>query len=252
MQLTAATMKAWLLSGIGGVLLGVHPGAVALDMDDCVLNGLKGVNSDAAASMVRQSCEYKVANQRRQQLSTRYGDKIDEKLTLSNWDSDYANKTVKVTVKNDLQQTVTYAELSITAPMANGSCPYPDNRKHLYAIKLKPESKVVLVVPGGNSLISKDGRSSCISVIAVRGREPSILDVSVGAVEPLTDNQLAVVNRDLNERYATIDSPLFVPFKLPTPQELRQQECAAEVRKKSPAPQNEYLEIFNCMTRSTR
>ncbi len=251
MQVTA-TMKAWSLCGIAGAVLSVHPGASALDLDDCVLNGLKGVNSDAAARMVRQSCENKAVNQKRQQLSTRYGDKIDEKLTLSNWDSDYTNKTVKVTVKNDLQQTVTYAELSISAPMANGSCPYPENQKHLYAVKLKPGSRVVLVVPGGTSFISKDGRSSCIVVSAVRGREPSMLDLSVGAVDPLTDNQLAAVNRDLNERYAVIDSPLFLPFKLPTPQELRQQECAAEVRKKSPAPQNEYLEIFNCMTRSTR
>jgi hypothetical protein len=195
-----------------------------------------------------------VANQRRQQLSTRYGDKIDEKLTLSNWDSDYANKTVKVTVKNDLQQTVTYAELSISAPMANGSCPYPDNRKHLYAIKLKPESKVVLVVPGGTSLISKDGRSSCISVSAVRGREPSMLDVSVGAVEPLTDNQLAVVNRDLNERYATIDLPLYVPPKKPPSEDFRSQACDAEVTRKFPhlSVSERTMQYFDCVMRLSK
>lgn len=210
MQVTV-NIKAWVWFGIAVAALGGHLGAVAMDVDDCVLNGLKGVNSDAAARMVRQSCESKVANQRRQQLSAKYGGKIYEKLTLSNWDTDYANSSVKVTVNNDLQQTVTYAELSISPPMANGSCPYPETRKHLYAVKIKPGSRVVLVVPGGTSLISKDGRTSCIFVNAVRGREPSMLDISVGAVEPLTDNQLSVVNQDLNERYATIDPPVYSP-----------------------------------------
>lgn len=257
MQVTE-TMKASFLCCIAGAALVVHLGAAALDVDDCVLNGLKGVNSDAAARMVRQSCENKVANQRRQQLSTKYGGKIDEKLALDGWDSDYANKAVKVIVKNELQQTVTYAELSISAPMANGSCPYPENRKHLYAVKVKPGSRVVLVVPGGTSLISKDGRTSCISVIAVRGREPSMLDVSVGAIEPLTDNQVAAVNQDLSERYAIIDSPVYSPpsrlkdSKLSPLEFLRQAACEAEVKKKYPPPQNEYLEVFKCMTRSTQ
>lgn len=241
-------MKAWFLSCIAMATFGVHPAALAIDVDDCVLNGLKGVNSDAAARMVRQSCENKVANQKRQQLSTKYGGKIDEKLALDSWDSDYASKAVKVTVKNELQKTVTYAELSISAPTANGSCPYPENRKHLYAVKIKPGSRVVLVVPGGTSLISKDGRTSCISVRAVRGREPSMLDVSVGAVDPLTDNQLDVVNQDLNERYATIDPPVYVPPKI----SVLGQACDAEVKRKYPhlGPGDQALQYFDCMMRS--
>jgi len=130
-----ATIKTWFLCGIAVAALGVHLGAKATDVDDCVLNGLKGVNSDVAARMVRQSCENKVADQRRQKNAAKYGEKIDERLTLSNWDSDYAKNAVKVTVTNDLRQTVTYAELSISLPMSNGSCPYPDNRKHLYSVK---------------------------------------------------------------------------------------------------------------------
>lgn len=253
MQVTA-TIKVWFLCGIAGAALGVHLGAAALDVDDCVLNGLKGVNSDAAARMVRQSCENKVVNQKRQQLSTKYGGKIDEKLALDNWDVDYANKTVKVTVRNDLQQTVTYAELSISSPMGNGSCPYPVNRKHLYAVKIKPGSRVVLVVPGGTSLISKDGRTSCIFVYAVRGREPSMLDVSVGAVEPLTDNQLAVVNQDLNERYASIDLPVYVSPKMPTREDLRNQACEAEVKRKFPhlSPGDHAMQYFDCVMRSIK
>lgn len=249
MQVTE-TMRRLVLCGIAVTVLGVHLGSAALDVDDCVLNGLKGVNSDAAARMVRQSCENKVANQKRQQLSTKYGGKIDEKLALDNWDADYANKAVKVTVRNDLQQTVTYAELSISLPMANGSCPYPENRKHLYSVKIKPGARIVLVVPGGTSFISKDGRTSCISVSAVRGREPSMLDISVGAVEPLTDNQLAVVNQDLNERYATIDLPVYVPPKM----SIRDQACDAEVKRKYPhlGPGDQALQYFDCVMRSLK
>jgi len=67
------------------------------------------------------------------------------------------------------------------------------------------------MVPGGTALVSKDGRTSCISIRAVRGREPSLLDLSIGDVEPLSENQVSVINQDLNERYATIDSPLYIP-----------------------------------------
>lgn len=252
MQVTA-TMKAWFLCGITVVAMGVHLGAEALNVDDCVLNGLKGVNSDAAARMVRQSCENKVANQRKQQISEKYGEKIDEKLAYIKWDSDYANGVVKVTFKNELLQTVTYAELSISQPQANGDCPYSDTRKHLYEVKVKPRSSVVLIVPDGTSLVSKDGRI-CISSRAVRGRAPSLLDVSIGAVSPLPDNQVAAVNQDLSERYAIIDPPAYstlgrgIDFKI-TVEDLRKTACEDEVKRNSRPSQNKALEIYNCMTR---
>lgn len=99
-----------------------------------------------------------------------------------------------------------YAELAISKPTPNGECPYPSQRKHLYAFKVKPGSSAVLVVPDGFAMLAKDG-TSCVRVRAVRGREPSMLDVSIGAVMPLTESEVEGVNRDLNERYATIDPP---------------------------------------------
>lgn len=247
MQVTA-TMKIWCCA----LALGVHLGAAALDVDDCVLNGLKGVNSDAAARMVRQSCENKVANQRRQQISEKYGEKIDEKLAYVKWDTDYNKGLVNVTLKNELLQTVTYAELSISQPLAKGECPYSDSRKHLYAVKLKPGSSVVLIVPDGKSLVSKNGQI-CISSRAVRGRAPSVLDVSIGAVSPLSDNQVAALNQDLGERYAVIDSPVYLPpsrltdSKLSAQRSPRRIECETELKKKYPPPQNEDLEVIRCI-----
>lgn len=261
MQVTE-TMKALFLCCIAGAALGVHLGAAALDVDDCVLNGLKGVNSDAAARMVRQSCESKVASQKRQQILAKYGEGINSNLTHVEWNY-YANDDLKVTLKNDLSKTVIYAELSISKPKPNGECPYPVSRKHLYEVKAKPGSRLVLIVPGGAAFVSKEGRL-CTSSTALRGREPSVLDVSIGASSPLTDSQVASVNSVLNERYAITESFVETIRNERAPDllgstDLRESACRNEAKKNHGKKSNEYiseyeiaLEVFNCMTRSAK
>jgi hypothetical protein len=257
-----ATMKALFLCGIAGGALGVHQGAAALDVDDCVLNGLKGVNSDAAARMVRQSCENKVASQKRQQILAKYGEGINSNLTHVEWNY-YGNGDLKVTLKNDLSQTVIYAELSISKPKPNGECPYPVSRKHLYEVKAKPGSRLVLIVPDGASFVSKE-RHLCTSTTAVRGREPSVLDVSIGAFSPLSDSQVATVNDVLSERYATTESFLDAVRNMRAPDflgssDLRETACKNEAKRNHGKKPNEFiseheiaLEVFNCMARSAK
>jgi hypothetical protein len=258
-----ATMKALFLCGITAVAMGVHLGAAALDVDDCVLNGLKGVNSDAAARMVRQSCENKVASQKRQQILAKYGEGIDANLTHVQWDH-YASDDLKVTLKNELPKTVTYVELSISKPKPNGECPYPVSRKYLYEVRAKPGSRLALIVPNGAALVSKEG-NLCTTSKALRGREPNILDVSIGAVMPLSDSQLDSINRALDERYAANDPPMHVQsnhgidFKI-TADDLRKMACEDEARKnyekkngKEFAPVHaKILDGYNCMVRSAK
>lgn len=201
-----------LLLSLTAVIFTVCPHhALAEDLDSCLISGLRGVSSDVAARMVRQACENKIDNQRRQSLLMKYGEALDSELTYVAYESDYSKNSLKVTVRNDLSRTVTYAELGISMPTAKGECPYLHTRKYLYAVKVKPGASTDLIVPEGTSLQSKEFRI-CVTARAVRGREPSILDISIGAVSPLSQSQLAVVNQDLNERYATID---------PTPSSLR-------------------------------
>lgn len=187
----------------------------AEDLDTCLINGLKGVSSDMAAKMVRQACENRVGAQRKQQLAAKYGERVDVELDHMQTVYDRAISASKVTfaVKNNSQQTVLYAELGMSAPTGKGDCPWTHTRKWLYQVKIKPDATALLVVPDGASLFDKAGRT-CMTARAVRAREPSLLDISFGVVEPLSDRQVEVVNQELGERYTLSELPKQDIFQL--------------------------------------
>lgn len=194
-------MRAWPICGV--VALIAHGAAGAGEVDDCILNGLKGVSSDAAARIVKQACERKVAAARADRLINKYGAKVDVQLSVEDWNR-WASTGLRATLRNTSSLTATLVEVSLSKPDSQGKCTAPPARKELYGVKIRPGSNGTFLVRDISSVMDKTG-GICIDAIMVRGRQPSTFDVSVGSVEPYSASEIDAINAELGERYATIN-----------------------------------------------
>lgn len=195
--------------------------AIADEVDDCVLGGLKGVNSDAAARMVRQACENKVKTQRRDELNLKYGSQTtaEMKVTEFEWgnNSRYGSSDAIVTVLNPLPKTAMLIELTISSPDSTGKCtPWSRKMVFLYSLKAKPYQSVRLVA--GDSLkIANSKYEVCPSATILRTREPRTWDISIGKQQIISQEELDHMNMDLGERYVRLSEHDSVPAPLPGP-----------------------------------
>jgi len=193
-------VKAWPICGL--VALIAHGAVGAGGVDDCILNGLKGVSSDAAARMIKQACESKVTAARADRLIKKYGDKVNVQLPVEGWNS-WASTGLRAVLRNASSLTATLVEVSFSKPDSKNNCTAPPSKKELYRVKIKPGSNGTFLVRDVTSVIDKTG-AICIDAIMVRGRQPSTLDVSIGSFEPYSANEIDVINEELGESYATI------------------------------------------------
>jgi hypothetical protein len=177
----------------------------ASDLDNCVLNGLKGVNSDIAARMVRQACENKVNEQRNAELFAKFGDRLDDPMDVVTWAAVWQGETLNVlaTLRNLSSQTALYVELGVATPDEKDKCPYSGGyrKKFLYQVKLKPDSVGTFVVPNGAAYRKRIGGGLCMSANVVRARSPKFTDVSLGTFSPLSDREVLAINSQLNTSY---------------------------------------------------
>lgn len=179
----------------------------ASELDDCVLNGLRGVNSDVAARMVKQACENKVSGRLNAEIVEKYGVSINTDLQVENWNTAWQGSTLNVvtTLRNTTTQTVLYVELGIATPDSNDACPYWGyKKKFLYRVKLKPDAVGTFVIPDGGAYRKKVGGAVCLYGTAVRGRAASFIDVDIGSYEPLAEKEVSAVNAKLNTTYAVV------------------------------------------------
>lgn len=194
-------------------LQGIH--AYASDLDDCVLNGLRGVNSDAAARMIKQACENKVKSSRVSKMVAKYGEWLDDDLTVVDLakTAGTTGESLTVKLKNSIQKTILYVELSVGVADLTGDCPSRRDYRHkyLYRVKIKPEANGNLSIPNAGSIIDLK-RDICISARAVRGRSPNSLDVNFSTFEPLPESAVKEMNSELNTTYAVV---LFIPEPAP-------------------------------------
>ena len=177
----------------------------ASELDDCVLNGLRGVNSDVAARMVKQACESKVNGRLNAELVEKYGASMNTDMQFENWNTAWQGSTLNVvtSLRNTSTQTVLYVELAIGTPEDNDTCLYfRYKKKYLYRVKLKPDSVGTFVIPDGGAYRKKVGGGVCLYGTAVRGRAASFIDVDIGSYEPLSEKEVSAVNAKLNTAYA--------------------------------------------------
>lgn len=168
-------MKQWTLTFLlaGAVL--VFP-AHAFDVNDCIINGMKGVSSDVAARLVRVACDQKLKifkEQESTKLAAIYGDTINPELIVPASSFEFVTMRIhslKFTNKTDM--TLLYVRIEV-APASAPGAPCDPEKVRIFAYKttVKPGAAVNLVYPAATS-------SECVVATVARGRTSSWKDVS--------------------------------------------------------------------------
>lgn len=165
--------------------------AQAFDVNDCILNGMKGVSSDVAARQIRQACLEKgneAKRKKRAAAAKEFGEAIDTATLkpLGNHfsvkepgfhSSDYENTST--------DRTLTYVQISVAPSSEGAGCDYTNARKHAYKIKLKPRETMSFLYPSSAQV-------DCIAVESVYARPPTWSDISVfSSSKPLDKDPFA-------------------------------------------------------------
>ena len=149
--------------------------ANAFDVNECILNGMKGVSSDFAAQQIRQSCIKKgneAKRKKREALEDEHGKPIDIAiLKPRKYYNDEGNGFHSMEYTNtSAHTTVTYVKLDVACS---------DSIKYPYKIKLKPGATISLIFPDSTT-------GYCIHVDEAYGRPSVWSDVSVfSSAKPL-------------------------------------------------------------------
>lgn len=189
--------------------------AFAFSMNDCILEGMKGVSSDIAARMVKQACEEK-ANEARQKnvaaLVKEFGDPIaPESVSLAANYSRESGRHVSIQATNNVKngdQTIRYIKLSV-APVEDGFCATWKRTVFAYKLTLTPGSSIKLQASAPNT------EDVCFEILAVRGTSAGWSDFSIaGTIEPMGKDPFADA---FPERRAPAPAPAAAPAPLPAP-----------------------------------
>ena len=152
-------------------------------VDDCILNGMRGVNNDTSARLIKQSCE----NKYRENFYREFGEITNKELKIEKWASD--GKNITATVFNTFDQTITLATILVSVVDVNGAC--SSYKNFVYKTKLKPDSSGKFVIPA-SELINKKGEI-CLTVYSRLARTSQWNDFSVLSSLPVSDLDLATV-----------------------------------------------------------
>lgn len=151
---------------------------LAFDMNDCIINGMKGVSSDMAARQVRYACDQKFKKhkqQRLEQLAKEFGDVVDV-------DTVEAGKFYQVEepgfysilyTNKSAERTVSFLRVEVVpAPGGAGTtCEMSKRRVFAYKVSVKPGASIKLVYPSAYP-------ANCVTPLVVLARVPSWKDIS--------------------------------------------------------------------------
>ena len=165
------------LAAIFGTFL-MTSSALAFDLNDCIINGMKGVSSDVAARQVRYACDQKQrahVAERRLKFEQEFGEPLSTDLLeeAPHFELAGAGKhSIQVTSKEP-SKAVTLIRLEVTpAPAGPGTaCDPTRSRVFAYKVMLKPAQKVRLVYPSTADL-------NCLSVVSANARPTKWSDVA--------------------------------------------------------------------------
>ncbi len=162
--------------------------AHSFDLNDCIINGMKGVSSDVAARQVRFACEQKntaFKQARMECLMTDFGEplELDTLVEPENYieiaePGFYSKKYLN----SSNEKAVTFVRLEVM-PAQGGpgtACDVSKRRVHAYKVMLKPRGIIKLIFPSSQP-------SNCVSRLVVIGRAPSWSDVSFSLSVKPTD-----------------------------------------------------------------
>lgn len=161
----------------------------AFSINDCILEGMKGISSDAAARAVTKACEEKREDARQKSiaaLTKEYGEPIDPSLVAKakNYSAESSGKASIQITNHALspERTIRYVNLSVSPTDANGHCNPWDKKTYAYKLMLPPSSSTQLTFP----MPGFGGSSVCTEIITARAALKTWKDISIaGAANPM-------------------------------------------------------------------
>jgi hypothetical protein len=181
MKLLAATLGLFLVTS----------SASAFDLNDCIINGMRGVSSDVAARQVRYACDQKqraYVAERRLKFEQEFGEALGTELLdlASTFDlAGPGKQSIQVTSKEP-SKAVTLIRLEV-APAPGGAgatCDFTKSRVFAYKVMLKPTQRVRLIYPSVAD-------SNCISLISANARPIKWTDVAFSSTaDPMPKDPL--------------------------------------------------------------
>ena len=171
------------LAVVGISVLSAQP-ANAFDLNDCIINGMKGVSSDVAARQVRYACDQKFRAYKADQLAKlekEFGEAVDVALAEQATHFEIAGPgkhSVQIT-NREASRALTLIRLEITpAPGGPGTnCDATRSRVLAYKTLVKPGSSAKLVYPIA-------AESNCISVLSLHARASTWRDLIRNLPQP--------------------------------------------------------------------
>lgn len=163
------------------------------DVNDCIIDGMKGVASDAAAKMIKEACERKQqerpewkVEQYRKQLG-KVADVDTLKITELSTDAEIGFNSMVVR-NDDPDRLVTFIRIKATpAPIFGKECDYLQTKFETFRVAIRPGASARLLYP------NRGGQESCVMLVTVFAREPATTDMpSLVPVKALTRDPLLI------------------------------------------------------------
>lgn len=161
------------------------------DINDCIINGMKGVASDAAAKMVKEACERK-QQERPEWKADQYIKQLGSVASVDTLKIVELSTNAEVGfhsmfVKNvDPERTITFLRIKVTpAPIAGKDCDYLHSKFETFRVTIPPSSSATLLYP------NRGGQESCVVLVTVFARDiattgkPSLVPVKALLRDPL-------------------------------------------------------------------
>lgn len=163
----------------------------ASEVDDCVLVGLKGVNSDVAARMVREACERKISEKSQRENYQKYGEIVRHEMQVVSLDVkkvEAGDYRALVTVENPTSNTALLVRLQLWSvyKFLGEDCSASKGKDiylSMYKVKIKPAQQADFIA---EKLRMFPGDMFCAKATIFRSREPSSFDFSFGRYNVMT------------------------------------------------------------------
>lgn len=164
--------------------------ALAFDINDCIINNMKGVTSDVAARAIKSACDQKEVDARistQREITKPFGQSIETSVAkLNNVLAYPGGGFLGIQITNiSKNTTVKYVRLRTwPAPAGGAACITSGVAEYAYEVTLAPRKSLLFQFPSSSA-------SACIEVVAVFGKDASWQDYSMySSIEPLKKDPL--------------------------------------------------------------
>lgn len=183
--------------------------------EDCLLQGLKGVSSDAAARIIQEACNNKktiLTRETDKKINEEWGDEtstsILEEVAKTYSAESEGNASIEFkNISTENGKIISYIELSVRGVDASGFCSFALEKVYSYKSTLKQNSTIKLIFPRATDTI-------CSDVTAVRTKASKWSDFSLSSSVRPTDG-VPFAKKPVASRLAPAPSPAPAASPLP-------------------------------------